>query len=144
MKGRIRIGGALLVMMLLGILGCGEKREPAGGHMLDGPGMINTPADQSPFAGTWHSADERVMLEIESGGQFEKSLVVGLFGVNCAENVQVHDLADARAGGAHAVGVVKGEVTGGSNGWGANPREEHPQCRVHVADGAYGGPGVSP
>ena len=72
-KWRLWIGGVLLVVMLFGIPGCGEKREPAGGHMLDGPDMAYTPADQSPFAGTWHSADERVMLEIESGGQFEKS-----------------------------------------------------------------------
>lgn len=57
-KWRLWIGGVLLVVMLFGIPGCGEKREPAGGHMVDGPGMMNTPADQSPFAGTWHSADE--------------------------------------------------------------------------------------
>ena len=72
-KWRLWIGGVLLVVMLFGIPGCGEKREPAGGHMLDGPDMAYTPADQSPFARTWHSADERVMLEIESGGEFEKS-----------------------------------------------------------------------
>ena len=74
MKGRIWIGGALLVMMLLGILGCGKKRDPMiSDGMMDGPGSVYTPDDQSPFAGTWHSADERVMLEIESGGPFEKS-----------------------------------------------------------------------
>ena len=74
MKGRIWIGGALLVMMLLGILGCSKKRDPMiNDGMMDGPGSVYTPEDQSPFAGTWHSADERVMLEIESGGPFEKS-----------------------------------------------------------------------
>lgn len=73
MKWRLWIGGVLLVVMLFGIPGCGEKREPAGGYMVDGPGMMNTPDDQSPFAGTWQNADESIVLEIEGIGQFEAS-----------------------------------------------------------------------
>ena len=52
MKGRIWIGGALLVMMLLGILGCGKKRDPMiNDGMVDGPGSVYTPEDQSPLQG---------------------------------------------------------------------------------------------
>ena len=55
MKWRAWIGGVLLVMMLLGILGCGKKRDPVIDDMVDGPGMMYTPEDQSPFAGSWQS-----------------------------------------------------------------------------------------
>ena len=47
MKWKGWIGGALLVMMLFGTLGCGKKRGPVTGGMVDGPGMMYTPEDQS-------------------------------------------------------------------------------------------------
>lgn len=53
MKWKGWIGGVLLVMMLFGTLGCGKKRGPVTGGMVDGPGMMYTPEDQSPFAGKW-------------------------------------------------------------------------------------------
>ena len=73
MKWKGWIGGVLLVMMLFGTLGCGKKRGSVTGGMVDGPGMMYTPEDQSPFAGTWQNADESIVLEIEGIGQFEAS-----------------------------------------------------------------------
>lgn len=76
MKGRIWIGGALLVMMLLGILGCGKKRGPMmNDGMMDGPGSVYTPEDQSPFAGSWQSRDGTILLEVESQGRDEMSRI---------------------------------------------------------------------
>lgn len=51
MKWKGWIGGVLLVMMLFGTLGCGKKRGPVTGGMVDGPGMMYTPEDQSPLCG---------------------------------------------------------------------------------------------
>lgn len=45
MKWKGWIGGVLLVMMLFGTLGCGKKRGPVTGGMVDGPGMMYTPED---------------------------------------------------------------------------------------------------
>ena len=73
MKWKGWIGGVLLVMMLFGTLGCGKKRGPVTGGMVDGPGMMYTPEDQSPFAGTWQSRDGSIVMEVESRGQFEAS-----------------------------------------------------------------------
>lgn len=52
MRCRLLIGGVLLVMMLFGTTGCGKPDDREFGHMVDGPGMMYTPEDQSPFAGT--------------------------------------------------------------------------------------------
>ena len=73
MKWRLWIGGVLLLAVLWGTMGCGETREQGGDHMVDGPDMVYTPEDQSPFAGTWQNADESIVLEIEGIGQFEAS-----------------------------------------------------------------------
>lgn len=73
MKWKGWIGGVLLVMLLFGTLGCGKKRAPVTGGMVDGPGMMYTPEDQSPFAGTWQSRDGSIVMEVESRGQFEAS-----------------------------------------------------------------------
>ena len=59
--------------VLWGTMGCGETREQGGDHMVDGPDMVYTLEDQSPFAGTWQNADESIVLEIEGIGQFEAS-----------------------------------------------------------------------
>ena len=59
MKWKGWIGGVLVVMMLFATLGCGIKRGPVTGGMVDGPGMMYTPEDQSPFAGKWQSRDVR-------------------------------------------------------------------------------------
>lgn len=67
------IGGILLSMMLFGTLGCGDARRPVSGHMVDGPGMVYTPEDQSPFAGTWRSRDGSIVMTVDSGGQFKES-----------------------------------------------------------------------
>ena len=75
MKRRYWIGGVLLVMMLLGILGCGKKRDPVIDDMVDGPGMMYTPEDQSPFAGSWQSRDGTILLEVESQGRDEMSRI---------------------------------------------------------------------
>lgn len=66
MKWKGWIGGMLLVMMLFGTLGCGKKRGPVTGGMVDGPGMMYTPEDQSPFAGKWQSRDGSIVMEVES------------------------------------------------------------------------------
>lgn len=73
MKRRYWIGGVLLVMTLWGMMGCGWAEAPPAGQMVDGPGMMYTPEDQSPFAGTWQSRDGTVVMEVESRGQFEAS-----------------------------------------------------------------------
>lgn len=73
MKRRYWIGGVLLVMMLWGMMGCGRAEAPPAGQMVDGPGMMYTPEDQSPFAGSWQSRDGTIILEVESRGQFEAS-----------------------------------------------------------------------
>ena len=75
MKGRTWIGGVLLVMMLLGMLGCGKKRDPVIDHMVDGPGMMYTPEDQSPFTGTWQSRDGSIVMEVENSDPFESSRI---------------------------------------------------------------------
>ncbi len=41
--------------------------------MVDGPGMMYTPEDQSPFAGTWQSRDGSIVMEVESSDPFESS-----------------------------------------------------------------------
>ena len=75
MKWRTWIGGVLLVMMLLGMLGCGKKRDPVIDHMVDGPGMMYTPEDQSPFTGTWQSRDGSIVMEVENSDPFESSRI---------------------------------------------------------------------
>ena len=65
-----------MVMMLFGILGCGKKRDPmSNGGMVDGPGSVYTPEDQSPFAGTWQSRDGSIVMEVESSDPFESSRI---------------------------------------------------------------------
>ena len=73
MKWRLWIGGVLLLAVLWGTMGCGETREQGGDHMVDGPDMVYTPEDQSPFAGSWQNAGESIVLEIEGIGQLEAS-----------------------------------------------------------------------
>ena len=75
MKWKGWIGGVLLVMMLFGTLGCGKKRGPVTSGMVDGPGMMYTPEDQSPFAGTWQSRDGSIVMEVESSDPFESSRI---------------------------------------------------------------------
>ena len=57
MKRRFWIGGVLLLMIFTGMTGCGGPKEPPPEHMLDGPDMMYTPEDQTPYAGTWQSRD---------------------------------------------------------------------------------------
>lgn len=64
-----------MVMMLLGMLGCGKKRDPVIDHMVDGPGMMYTPEDQSPFTGTWQSRDGSIVMEVENSDPFESSRI---------------------------------------------------------------------
>lgn len=45
----------------------GDASEPPD-RMADGPGMVYTSEDQTPFAGTWRDADSTVVLEIEGQG----------------------------------------------------------------------------
>ncbi len=40
--------------------------------MVDGPGMMYTPEDQSPFAGSWQSRDGTIILEVESRGSLRR------------------------------------------------------------------------
>ena len=75
MKWRTWIGGVLLVMMLLGMLGCGKKRDPVIDHMVDGPGMMYTPEDQSPFTGTWQSRNGNIIMVVENSDPFESSCI---------------------------------------------------------------------
>ena len=64
-----------MVMMLLGMLGCGKKRDPVIDHMVAGPGMMYTPEDQSPFTGTWQSRDGSIVMEVENSDPFESSRI---------------------------------------------------------------------
>lgn len=81
MKRQFWTGGVLLIMILWGLTGCGGPKAPMPGgdaseppdRMADGPGMVYTPKDQTPFAGTWRDADSTVVLEIEGQGAGERS-----------------------------------------------------------------------
>lgn len=73
MRCRLLIGGVLLVMMLFGTIGCGKPADREFGHMVDGPGMMYTPEDQSLFAGSWQSRDGSIVMEVESSDPFESS-----------------------------------------------------------------------
>lgn len=64
-----------MVMMLLGMLGCGKKRDPVIDHMVDGPGMMYTPEDQSPFTGTWQSRNGSIIMVVENSDPFESSCI---------------------------------------------------------------------
>lgn len=75
MKRRLWIGGVLLVMVLWGTMGCGKAETPGSDRMVDGPGMMYTPEDQTPFRGTWQSRDGSIVMEVESKGQFEPSRI---------------------------------------------------------------------
>ena len=75
MRYRFWIGGVLLVMMAFGMAGCGKPDDREFGHMVDGPGMMYTPEDQSPFAGTWQSRDGSIIMEVESSDPFESSRI---------------------------------------------------------------------
>lgn len=75
MKWRTWIGGVLLVMMLWGMMGCGRAEAPPAGQMVDGPGMMYTPEDQSPFAGSWQSRDGSIVMEVENSDPFESSRI---------------------------------------------------------------------
>ena len=75
MKWKGWIGGVLLVMMFFGTLGCGKKRGPVTGGMVDGPGMMYTPEDQTPFQGTWQSRDGSIVMEVENKGQYTESRI---------------------------------------------------------------------
>lgn len=66
------IGGVLLVMALWGMVGCSRAEAPPTGQMVDGPGMMYTPEDQSPFAGTWQSRDGSIVMEVESRGSLRR------------------------------------------------------------------------
>ena len=81
MKRCFLTGGVLLFMILWGATGCGGPKAPTPGgdtseppdRMADGPGMVYTPEDQTPFAGTWRDVDSIVVLEIEGQGAYERS-----------------------------------------------------------------------
>ena len=81
MKRQFWTGGVLLIMILWGLTGCGGPKAPMPGgdaseppdRMADGPGMVYTSEDQTPFAGTWRDADSTVVLEIEGQGAGERS-----------------------------------------------------------------------
>ena len=73
MKWRLWIGGVLLLAVLWGTMGCGETREQGGDHMVDGPDMVYTLEDQSPFAGTWQSRDGTIVMEVTNSGAFEET-----------------------------------------------------------------------
>lgn len=75
MKRGLWIGGVLLVMVLWGTMGCGKAEEPESGHMVDGPGMMYTPEDQTPFQGTWQSRDGSIVMEVENKGQYTESRI---------------------------------------------------------------------
>ena len=82
MKRRFWIGGVLLVMMLFGTLGCSKKRGPVTGGMVDGPDMMYTPEDQSP----WQSRDGSIVMEVESSDPLESSRIqVFVDGAACGE-----------------------------------------------------------
>ena len=71
MKRRFWIGGVLLLMIFTGMTGCGGPKEPLPEHMLDGPDMMYTPEDQTPYAGTWQSRDGTIVMKVERGGGAE-------------------------------------------------------------------------
>lgn len=71
MKRRFWIGGVLLLMFFTGMTGCGGPKEPPPEHMLDGPDMMYTPEDQTPYAGTWQSRDGTIVMKVERGGGAE-------------------------------------------------------------------------
>ena len=71
MKRRFWIGGVLLLMIFTGMTGCGGPKEPPPEHMLDGPDMMYTPEDQTPYAGTWQSRDGTIVMKVERGGGAE-------------------------------------------------------------------------
>ena len=73
MKRRFWIGGVLLLMIFTGMTGCGGPKEPPPEHMLDGPDMMYTPEDQTPYAGTWQSRDGTIVMKVERGGGAESS-----------------------------------------------------------------------
>ena len=81
MKRCFLTGGVLLFMILWGATGCGCPKAPTPGgdtseppdRMADGPGMVYTPEDQTPFAGTWRDVDSTVVLKIEGQGAYERS-----------------------------------------------------------------------
>ena len=75
MKRRYWIGGVLLVMALWGMVGCGRAKAPPSGQMVDGPGMMYTPEDQSPFMGTWQSRNGSIIMEVENSDPFESSRI---------------------------------------------------------------------
>ena len=75
MKRRYWIGGVLLVMALWGMVGCGRAKGPPSGQMVDGPGMMYTPEDQSPFMGTWQSRNGSIIMEVENSDPFESSRI---------------------------------------------------------------------
>ncbi len=52
---------------------CESPEEAPANHMLDGPGMVYTPENQTPFAGIWRDEDSIVVLEIENRGAYERS-----------------------------------------------------------------------
>ena len=79
MKRGLWIGGVLLVMVLWGTMGCGKTEEPGSDRMVDGPGMMYTPEDQTPFQGTWQSRDGSIVMEVESKGT-EKHRVISMTG----------------------------------------------------------------
>lgn len=86
MKWKGWIEGVLLVMMLFGTLGCSKKRGPVTGGMVDGPDMMYTPEDQSPFAGKWQSRDGSIVMEVESSDPLESSRIqVFVDGAACSE-----------------------------------------------------------
>lgn len=86
MKWKGWIEGVLLVMMLFGTLGCSKKRGPVTGGMVDGPDMMYTPEDQSPFAGKWQSRDGSIVMEVESSDPLESSRIqVFVDGAACGE-----------------------------------------------------------
>lgn len=75
MRYRFWIGGVLLVMALWGMVGCGRAKAPPSGQMVDGPGMMYTPEDQSPFMGTWQSRNGSIIMEVENSDPFESSRI---------------------------------------------------------------------
>ena len=77
------------------------------------------------------------------GRQIGHALVPGLLRVDASLDVHRHDLADAGALRAHAVGIIEGKVGRRAHMGRADARIEQAQRGVHVADGAHGGAGVA-
>ena len=76
-------------------------------------------------------------------GQVYHTLIQAFVFCNQRQNIQRHYLADTGAFRTHPVRIVKGEVRGGSDMRLAYPAVKQPQGSVHVADGSYGGAGIS-